>query len=398
MAGARVLRVAATALAMAILAASPGCAGRPSTDAVATAADGGLALVPALGEYLDASEGYPATGADVFEVWVCDVPLGTSDPTYHPTDARVALDPTALAAILDEHVPAYFAELSGGAYRPRFVPGRIHSMTVDEAPSDCLQSAIAGASSSASGVLAVATAEHAAGQHGGFARAGAGCSTRLRDCSASTTGRGVYVGASDFHPDWKGRPPLDLIEHEIGHLLGWPHSGHESDGEYDSALDVMSNSAAPREADSTLRDGQDTLAINKVDAGWLTPDRVGVVDPDAGPVTVELAAGAATGAPALLVLPVDRDRFLTVERVEAERLDRFLPSGGVTVTLVSSDSSGCAGSTDPACELDARWNRTLSGEAPLGLLTTAEPSWAGFGWEVRLDARELAIVQVSPRG
>ena len=131
---------------------------------------------------------------------------------------------------------------------------------------DCVDGALDRSSADADTVLAVADAEHAADQPGGWGRPGT-WPTCDGTCPASTTLRAAYVGASDFHPDWGPVPLLDLIEHELGHTLGLPHSGSPASGgdQYLSALDVMSNSAAPRDVDPARRDAPDTIAVDRLE-------------------------------------------------------------------------------------------------------------------------------------
>lgn len=64
--------------------------------------------------YRDETRTY-SSGADNWEVWVCDVPDGT-----------VAVTAAAAAALFDSSVRPYFEAISGGAYSPRFVAaGRV---------------------------------------------------------------------------------------------------------------------------------------------------------------------------------------------------------------------------------------------------------------------------------
>jgi acid stress-induced BolA-like protein IbaG/YrbA len=127
--------------------------------------------------------------------------------------------------------------------------------------------------------MVVADAEHGADEFGGRGTPGVGCS---ESCSARDTRRSVYAGAGDFMDYWNGDSPLDLVEHEIGHALDWPHSTTLASNSglelYDSALDVMSDSSAPRMIISTKRHGQGTLAINLYAARWFDDEHLQILD------------------------------------------------------------------------------------------------------------------------
>ena len=98
-----------------------------------------------------------STGADRWEVWVCDVPTDTTAEIYEPVTSRVALEPGTLVGRL-AGVTTYFATISHGVYRPTFViGGRVQLRTVD-GPQECVDAALARSGPAASGVLAVASA------------------------------------------------------------------------------------------------------------------------------------------------------------------------------------------------------------------------------------------------
>ena len=80
---------------------------------------------------------------------------------------------------------------------------------------------------------------------------------------------------------------------------------------YLSALDLMSNSAAPRDTVPSRRDGPDILALHRVLAGWMPMSDVTVAD--AAGATVALAPSTGDAGERLMVLPVDGSTFLTVE-------------------------------------------------------------------------------------
>lgn len=288
-----------------------------------------------------------STGIDTFQVFVCRVPAATSVPLYGGLPDRRTFTAADVVTALGNDVGDYFHSISSGAYRPEFEAGGDITMSATDTPERCARAAIAKAAPSARAVLLVADAEHAARQPGGLGSAGVPCPEGTSGgCPVAQSQRWAYVGAADFAPNRIARPPLDLIEHEIGHTLGWVHSGSaaatSAEGVYDSALDLMSNSAAPRATDPTRRDGPDTLAIDRLVAGWLRLDRVVAVTNE-GDVrltpsnsrTVDQNGEPITGH-FVVLLPVDRSDFLTVEWLDNGGYNSHLPAGGVAVHSVSS--------------------------------------------------------------
>ncbi len=266
-------------------------------------------------------------GDDHFEVWVCHVPLDSSAAMYGGLPLRLRLTPQGVTNVVNTRVPAYFETLSYGQYRPLFTAGGEVTIAADDQPQACVDGAIAGAGEGVDAVLVVADAEHGADQSGGFGSGGGPCPA-VGLCSIAATRRAAYVGASDFHPDWGDNPPMDLVEHEIGHSLGWVHSGIDQGGNYLSGLDVMSDSAAPREKDPTRRDGPGTLAIDLFLAGWLPATDIAVSTDDA---TVSLSASNGDRGTRLLVLDNGDGEFYTVELLAAEGLNAHLPATGIAV-------------------------------------------------------------------
>jgi hypothetical protein len=289
-----------------------------------------------------------APSDDLVEVWVCRVPATTTAPIYGDLPLRQPLDPSVIVGQIGGRVTDYWRTVSGGRYELSFAAGGVVDLTDAEDNADCLSHALDRSGPTATVVLAIADAEHAEGQVGG--RGFPGNAPNCDVCAAAATRRGVSIGASDFHPDWGPVPLLDLIEHELGHTLGLPHSGDDRSGDgssvddtYNSALDVMSNSAAPRAADPARRDGPSTLAINLLDVGWLDPDDVVTVeraDEDGG--EVELAPVTAdddVDGTRLVVLAIDEHRVLTVEYRTATGFDAHLPESGIAVHRVD-DAAG----------------------------------------------------------
>jgi hypothetical protein len=272
--------------------------------------------------------GWRTQGDDPFEVWVCHVPADTTAPIYGGLPLRLSLTPASVTAAVSARVPAYFDELSHGAYRPVFTAGGEVTIGRDDEPQACVDAAIAGAGPTTRAVLVVADAEHGADQPGGFGSGGDPCPT-TGPCPVAVSRRSAYVGASDFHPDWGDDPPMDLVEHEIGHTLGWVHSAADEAGNYLSGLDVMSNSAAPRIADPARRDGPGTLAVNLFLAGWLPAADVSVV---AGRADVTLAPSNGDHGTRLVVLQrAPGGAVYTIELLADVGLNDHLPASGVAV-------------------------------------------------------------------
>lgn len=308
-----------------------------------------------------------ATGDDQFEVWICRVSPDTTNPLYGGLQLRLALTPEAVTEVLAAHVTPYFEELSHGQYRPVFVPGGVASLSGAAEPGVCVDHAMAGAGADTRAVLVVADAEHGADQIGGFGSGGVPCALPP-PCPAAEAQRYVYVGASDFHPDWGDAPPMDLVQHEIGHTLGWDHSA-VGEGRYESALDVMSNPAAPRELQPDRRDAQGTLAINLFAAGWLPEADVWMVPPEGGEVVLQPSAAAAGIRLAVLM---GGDGALTVELLVPEGLNDHLPVAGIAVHRVSFEG-GLATLSTPAF-----------GEPPYTDLLQAGDSLVADGWLVEV--------------
>jgi len=337
--------------------------------------------------------GILTSGPDIFEVWICSVPTDTTSVAFEPGGIRLPLSEEAIVPVLTETVAPFFEELSSGAYLPQFVAGGTITLTQKEGPQECLAQSI-NSSTQGTAVLAIATAEQRADGAGGYGTSGSACApARPWPCPAAETGRGIYVGASDFHPDWGAIPAVDLIEHEIGHTLGWPHSGLRETG-YASALDLMSNSAAPRTTDPAARNAQGTLAINRLLAGWIPLSDAAIVADE--PTIVELHPSQEATGVRLAVLPIDADRLLTVEYLTSSGLQSHLPESGVTITLIDRTTSSCQ---TTRVDRDCRTQQTLVDDYPFDdLLSAAGESWEGWGWSLTIleNVGGTARVEIAP--
>ncbi len=339
---------------------------------------------------------------DTIEVFVCDVPVPTTDPLYGDLPLRLALSPQAIAEQL-QGVSAYFMSISHGLYAPMFTAGSTLVMATDETHDHCVDRALDASAATAATALVVASAEDLSTRPGGWGKPGSPCPTDF--CPASVTRRSVYVGASDFYgAESGGRPLLDLIEHEIGHTLDLPHSGDVGD-EHASALDLMSNSAAPRDVQPERVDAPDTIAIDRVALGWLPTAALAVAESGAKSTsgTFGLRPSTGTAGLRLLVLPVDDTKFVTVEFLPTTGYDDHLPAAGIAVHLVDQSPEACGRAASAAlCVGIDRKQIVLGSTAPhLQLLHLAESAMTVQGWTIRLVANitsttDQAQVEVTP--
>ena len=154
----------------------------------------------------------------------------------------------------------------------------------------------------------------------------------------------VYVGAADFMSYWEGDPPLDLVEHEMGHAIGWPHSSTSSDnygqGVYDSVIDVMSDSAAPRDAVPDSRHGPGTLAINLHRSGWIADfDVVETIESGSFELTaVDASPGTGTR---LLVIDTSETSFVTIELIQSGVDNLHIGGAGLAIHVVDFSDAVC---------------------------------------------------------
>lgn len=332
------------------------------------------------------------------EAWVCHVPASTESPWYAGLPARREVAAEWFAARVAARVPAYVATVSGGRLRLDIAVGGEVALEPEDGAEECIDRVVSGVDESVHAVVIVADAEHAEGMPGGLG------GQRARDLSeVAVDGVGyAYVGAADVAPSWGDDPPMDLVEHELGHALGWLHSGSSRDA-YDSALDLMSDSAAPREADPARRDAPWPIAAHLMARGWLTGDEVLLVDQSVGGSTsATLIPLSASGGRRAMVFPLASrgDAVLTIERREPVGYDSHLPQGGLSIHriefVVGPTSTGAPEQGDA---LD--WTAVVSivpltGPAPFTDLLTPGESLVVDGWTITAgEGGEVTVGLVS---
>ena len=210
----------------------PGCPSNapPPTDPTAANA---LLVRPVL---------HATVGEDRAAVWVCDVPLDTTN-AFYASRAHVDVDATQVAAWAQSTVSPYFAEVSRGRYSITFTAlGRIPLSSTD-GPGDCLNKADALTGAPYTNVLVTDTRSYG----GGFASPGFDLDATRRSTRASlvagapnVTHRGAWVGGGSLAESQFLNQ--SVVVHEIGHTLHWPHSylANANFDEYDNPVDVMS--------------------------------------------------------------------------------------------------------------------------------------------------------------
>ncbi|MCL4805140.1 MAG: hypothetical protein KJ046_12640, partial [Anaerolineae bacterium] len=141
-------------------------------------------------------------------------------------------------------------------------------------------------------------------------------------------------------PTWAWQD-ISVVEHEMGHTFGLPHSSGPYGYTYDNPYDVMSADRYPCYAHNQYDDaygcvGQQTIGRHKQMLGWLSGDDIHTAG--AGDETVELdvMAGDDSGRPRLLVVPVvgNPDLFYTVEARATAGYDGGVPGAGVVIHRV----------------------------------------------------------------
>ena len=206
------------------------------------------------------------------------VPVDTRDPTYVASPARLPLRRRRRRRARPARAsPATSTTVSHGRYDVALVAGGAIEMGVDEDSHDCVERAIDAQVRGGRGRRRCRARGRRRGAHRCRSPAAGAPPARGRSASpaapSSGSRRAAYVGASDFHPELgRGAGCSTWSSTSSGTRSGCRTRGDAADadaGTYSSALDLMSDSAAPRDVDPGTLDGPDLIAVDRLALGWI---------------------------------------------------------------------------------------------------------------------------------
>ena len=326
----------ALATVISVLAAGPAVAGVNDPDPLGLLPGGGV------------TEGL-SLGHDVTTVWICETDTGEDIFTF------------TLAEVVEwanDEIAPYFSLISRGRYTVTFKAGG--TLTASDRY-DCLY--VATSATTTSNVMAI--------DRGGFDNTdgtlgfgGPGESFVYGfDLStpASLSGRGFWISGIEFgvYTDTQAEfdEYTDTPVHELGHTLGWPHSGSGVQGSvigspYDNLWDLMSGSAYSADNPDLYNNqcllftyefgpcrSTHTIAINRYASGWIDANQIEIVA-RAG-FSADLDGPVSAGKQMALIPTANPLIYLTVEARPNTGYDRFLPYGGVVVHAVDLTYDDC---------------------------------------------------------
>ena len=296
-------------------------------------------------------------GTDTWEVWVCDV-----------SDGDLRVDVGDAVVLLNREITPYFSWLSDRRYRPEFVaggtveadPGRSSEHASDYECDDRVAELSQGGSEGAVIILD----KEVEASYGGAGSSTGSFVDHIWQVASGTfpdNDRTIELTASAVLPtsaycsdcDHGNHINLNVVAHEIGHALGWPHSyggnrpetdevlqeiGLDID-EYDNPMDMISGSPPEWQLrQHGLVAG--TITVNRYAASWIDPEDVAIHQEPYGSY---LLAPIGRSGTQMLVLPTgEPGHFISLGARVARGYDTGIPAEGVEVYRIDQRAAVCA--------------------------------------------------------
>ena len=249
-------------------------------------------------------------GKHYWEVWSCN----------ETDDGPPTMSPSEFIAVFGPAATNWFTQVSDGSYSPQFVAKGSYSAD------QCLNQAPTVPADR--GIIAIT------GGSGGLGGPG---SLLISQSGVRHIGpRRAQIGTIGFPPggDLHDAPwILDILVHEIGHGLGWPHVPVGDGSHYNNPADVMSGGRMVAGVPMP------TAAFNAYASGWIEPTELSVWE--WGTTSIRLGTLKSSRSPMLMVPSDTQGRFHTISVTPAS-VASSAPRG-VVVHLVDqtwSDSVG----------------------------------------------------------
>jgi hypothetical protein len=329
-------------------------------------------------------------GADVWEVWVCDV-----------VDGHAAIDTDGAATALTRELAPYFSWISDGRYRVEFVAAGTATNTNEDDLFPCRQEVVERSTGESNGAIVITDHTNIPPAFTRLSgRCGADCQTAAH---FPANGRVVVVGAHtvlDSSPYYEPK----RVAHEIGHAISWPHSfvgRRPGASEYDNPIDVMSGNLV--RSGSLAGRPQGTLAVNQYAAGWIDPTQV-AVHPWSTTATYRIGATGYRGLRLIVVPGRTGGSFVAIDARVNAGFDTGILREGVTLHLVDQRPEACSFPSPSGCFGHQRRTVPLVGNGAASALSHVlgvGDAVDGPGYRIavtrRLDDTFLVVIDTTER-